>query len=337
MIKVKRKLILSLLLLALTIVTATSTTYAWFSKNRNAWVDDFELQIENVEGMLISIDGKNFSSSISNEELIRAIVAKNKGISLSEVNMDTLKEDFQAIHLSSVTTKDLISFNTIDQSNVVNGYYGLKEASKNSYIEFDLYFRIVSNIGQTTKDVQKLSFASDSEISSEARALNLVNSLNAGGFNYSSGDSIAVNPANAIRLGIKVHDETKQAIIYEPNLGLGSYAIEGFTNEEAEDYNIKYDPTKNAMLTYFNNMNEFKLAPLPAADSEIYTNAKTFEDKTVISNFVANSEKTKYNDIHITVSIWLEGYDADYFVGVSVKNIKIFLNFEKLEEEVTHE
>ena len=71
LIKIKRKLILSLLLLALTIITATSTTYAWFSKNRNAWVDDFELQIENVEGMLISVDGKNFSSSISNEELIK--------------------------------------------------------------------------------------------------------------------------------------------------------------------------------------------------------------------------------------------------------------------------
>lgn len=335
MIKIKRKLILSLLLLALTIITATSTTYAWFSKNRNAWVDDFELQIENVEGMLISVDGKNFSSSISNEELIKAIVAKNKGISISDVDMNTLKDDFTKIHLSSVTTKDLVSFNTIDQSNVLDGYYGLKEASKDSYLEFDLYFRIVSNIGQTTKDIQYLSIASDSVITSEAKAVNLVNSLNAAGFNYTSGDSIAVNPANAVRLGVKVH-ENEKAIIYEPNLGLGSYAIEGYDDETKEDYNIKYDPTKNAMLTYFNNMNEVKLAPLSNEDSEIYTNAKTFEDNTVISTFVANSEKTSYNDIKITVSIWLEGYDADYFVGVSVKNIKVYLNFEK-QEEVTHE
>ena len=337
MIKYKRKLMLSMLMLVLTIVTATSTTYAWFSKNRNAWVDDFELEIENVEGMLISTDGVNFSSSVSNEELIKAIVAKKKGVAISELNLNTLKEDFQAIHLSSVTTSDLKEFKTIDKSNVVNGYYQLTEAPKNSYLEFDLYFRIVSNIGQTTADVQTLSIASDSVIESEAKAVNLVNSLNAGGVVYASGGSIAVNPANAMRLGIKVHDSEEEAIIYEPNLGLGSYAIEGFTNEEDEDYQIKYDPTKNAMLTYFNNLNENKLAPLSSVGSEIYTNAKTFDDGTVISKFVANSEKTKYNDIHITVSLWLEGYDADYFVGVSVKNIKIFLNFEKLEEEVTYE
>jgi hypothetical protein len=323
----RRKLILSMLMLALTIITATSTTYAWFAKNRNAWVDDFQLEIENAEGLLISVDGINFSSSISNEELIKAIVAKKQGVKISELNLDTLREDFEAIHLSSVTTKDLESFKTIDQSNVVNGYYQLMEAPKNTYLEFDLYFRIVSNIGQTTSDVQTLSIAHDSVISSEAKSVDLVNSLNAGGTVYNSGDAIAVNPANAIRLGIKVH-ESDSAIIYEPNLGLGSYAIEGFT-EGSENYDVKYDPTKNAMLTYFNKLNESKLAPLSFADNEIYRGAKNFLDDTVISEFKANDEKTKYNDIHITVSLWLEGYDADYFVGVDVKKIKMYLNFEK--------
>ena len=42
---------------------------------------------------------------------------------------------------------------------------------------------------------------------------------------------------------------------------------------------------------------------------------------------VPNSDKTDYVPIKITVAIWLEGMDADYFVGVDSNSIKIFLNF----------
>ena len=58
-------------------------------------------------------------------------------------------------------------------------------------------------------------------------------------------------------------------------------------------------------------------------------NTKKFNDRTIISNFSVNEDNTGYNDIKITVSIWLEGYDADYFIGIDIKSIKMYLNFEK--------
>ena len=67
MTRLRRKLVLSLIMLMLTVITATSITFAWFANNQNAWVDDFELEIENVEGLLISVDGENFYSSVSSE------------------------------------------------------------------------------------------------------------------------------------------------------------------------------------------------------------------------------------------------------------------------------
>jgi hypothetical protein len=314
-------------MLALTIITVTSTTYAWFANNQNAWVDDFELEIENQEGLLISVDGENFYSSVSNEELVKAIIAKKNNVNIKDLELTNVKEEIKKIRLSSVTTKDLTNFLTVDSKNVVDNYYQLKEASKNSYIEFDLYFRIVTDNEKVSNETKLLMFSGDSYIKSEAKAVNLVNELRSKGITYKSGESIAVNPADAIRVGVKVYSD-ESSIIYEPNLGLGSYAIEG-VNPEDEDYDINYDPTENAMLTYFNNLNEYKLAPIKATDKEYYKNTKKFDDNTIISNFEIKEDKTGYEDIKVTVTLWLEGYDADYFVGIDIKSIKMYLNFEK--------
>jgi hypothetical protein len=326
--KLRRKLLLSIIMLGLTVITVTSTTLAWFANNQTAWVDEFELEIENVEGLLISVDGENFYSSVSNDDLIKAIIAKKDNLDINDLELADVKEEFLKIRLASVTTKDLKSFYTIDNKKVSNNYYELKEAPKGSYIEFDLYFRIVSDDDNVAGGNNVLSIASDSYIKSEARAVKLVNELRSKGVTYHSGESIAVNPADAIRLGIKVHDKDETTLIYEPNLGLGSYAIEG-EDVLDDDYDINYDPTENAMLTYFNNLNEYKLAPIKATDKEYYKNTKKFDDNTIISNFEIKEDKTGYEDIKVTVTLWLEGYDADYFVGIDIKSIKMYLNFEK--------
>jgi hypothetical protein len=197
-----------------------------------------------------------------------------------------------------------------------------------SYQLMDKSSMIVSDDDNVAGGNNVLSIASDSYIKSEARAVKLVNELRSKGVTYHSGESIAVNPADAIRLGIKVHDKDETTLIYEPNLGLGSYAIEG-EDVLDDDYDINYDPTENAMLTYFNNLNEYKLAPLKEVEKEFYKNTKKFDDKTIISNFNVKEDNTGYEDIKLTLSLWLEGYDADYFVGVDIKNIKMYLNFEK--------
>ena len=93
----RRKLILSVLMLVMTFACLTSTTYAWFARNREAWTEDFQLDIENYDGLLISIDGKNFGASIDNKELKKAVVAKINNIDIladNESDNKVLTDDF---------------------------------------------------------------------------------------------------------------------------------------------------------------------------------------------------------------------------------------------------
>lgn len=335
--KFRRKLVLSIIALFALMLTATSTTYAWFARNADAWADEFELEIENVEGLLISTDGERFQSAISVDSVKKAIVAKKLGVPVSEVSDDMVEDEFKKIYFSCVTTKNLDYFETIDPSNILDGYYQMKEASKYHYVEFDLWFRIDSSkdIATTT---QILTFANSSlgrpsYISSVAQQVELSNELNAGGTVYTGGEAIAVNPQDAMRIGIKVYDDELSNVVYEPTLGLGSVAINNIledTSLEESDV-IKYDPAKNAMLTYFNNSNRSKLAPIAYEDREFFINTeKNFDGNKVLGRFIPNENNTKYSDVKITVYVWLEGYDADYFVGVNSEDIKIFLNFTKM-------
>ena len=338
--KFRRKLFLSIIASFALLITATSTTYAWFARNVDTWADEFDVEIENIEGLLISIDGQRFQSSIQVDGIKKAIVAKKLGLDVNsdELTVDRVDAEFKKIYFSSVTTKDLNEFQTIDPGVITDdGYYGMKDASIWHYLEFDLYFRIDSSKDVATTE-QILTFANSfggrpSYISSIPQAVTVSNKLNAGGVIYESGESIAVNPKDAMRIGVKVHDETLNDVVYEPNYCLGSVAIEGILDDTnlTETDHVKYDPERNAMLTYFNNSNRGNLKPIAFDDREFFINTeKDFDGTKVLGRFIPNEDNTKYSDVHITVYIWLEGYDADYFVGISSEDISIFLNFTKM-------
>ena len=70
---ITRKLILSVASLTATAVCLTSTTYAWFAKNANAWTEEFDINIHTFEGLQISIDGENYYDSVSYEQMLKAV------------------------------------------------------------------------------------------------------------------------------------------------------------------------------------------------------------------------------------------------------------------------
>ena len=339
-----------------TLVTLTSTTFAWFATNRNAWLDKFELNIESPKSLLISVDGENFRTNIPSSVLKEAVVKKMVGE--ENYSSDLLNQEFEKITLKPVTSIDLINYKTISNNNiktvkddndkVIEKYYELIDADKYSYITFDLWFRLDSN---SPDDDFNLQFVDQDYINSDAAAENkivsnvtgkdntvyLYNSLETTGKEdtrtgtrldgttyekgkYVAGDKITINSADALRLGVLNEEENKKEI-FEPSIGLGSYAIAGQT---ADNYN----PAKNAMFTYFNNIHEAKLYPIDGDDDIIdeYLNTnKSLEDDTVLGVF--ENKDNKYNDIKLTVSLWLEGMDADYISGIYDTSISMFLNF----------
>lgn len=338
--RITRKLILSVSACAMTAVCLTSTTYAWFARNSDAWVDNFKLEIGKHDGLVISVDGNNYYNAINNTTLFKAIASKRLNKEINEVTDDDILSVENSI-LEPVSTYDLVNFSTVNlNSKIEEGYYVPDKASKNTYLEFDLYFRIDQSKVNNDKNYY-LTFAYDDDNTTEETKVNgysyikgvsesfkLSNSLSTPTKDYESGEEIKVNSGDAMRVGVLKSDN--EALIYEPNTGIGSYALENETND-------LYNPNKNAMFTYFNNTHADKLKPLEdiSIDSnkttfDVYKNTiKSFNNKDNLGTFKKNEKS--YDDVKITVFIWLEGYDSDFIKGLNDNNIACYLNFMKEE------
>lgn len=329
----KRKLILSSIMLAMTFTCLTSTTYAWFARNKEAWTEEFNLDIENYDGLLISIDGKNFTTSINNQNLKKACVAKMHNIDTNDSTLtnEYVDAEFAKIKIDGVTTSDGVSFTTIDKFNGTDGYYNIIEADKYSYLAFDLYFTVeASRIADKGYDVAFVSASYSeqaesnmpiSKITSPDNLMNVYSQFTIKDATYNAGDKIQSKTCDAMRIGVNHGDEFT---IYEPNMGLGSYAIEGATDDI-------HNPLNNYMLQHLNAYGGYKLNPLVDTNG-IYANTqKNFDNEISFGQITPNEDKTDYSIIKITVSIWLEGYDSDYLSAADLTELSCFLSFFKKE------
>lgn len=334
----RRKLILSVLMLVMTFACLTSTTYAWFARNREAWTEDFQLDIENYDGLLISIDGKNFGASIDNKELKKAVVAKINNIDILADNEsdnkvltdDFINQEFAKIKIDSVTTNNGTKFTTIDKVNGTDGYFDVIDANKYSYLSFDLYFTVeASRIADKNYSIsfvsQKYSDETESNmpvsyINSPENFMNVYSQFTVNNQTYNSGDKIKSLTKDAMRIGVN-HGEN--FTIYEPNMGLGSYCIEGSTLDI-------HNPNNNYMLQHLNAYGAFDLKPLDDTLG-IYANTQKDFEGEVSFGTITPLNNEDYSVIKITVSIWLEGYDSDYLSPADLTELSCFLSFFKKE------
>ncbi|MCR5232074.1 MAG: hypothetical protein K6B64_05445 [Acholeplasmatales bacterium] len=362
---ITKKLILSVASLAATTICLTSTTYAWFAKNANAWTEDFTVKIHTFEGLQISVDGTHFYDSIDRNQMLRAIALSRYNLendnapkTYSELT-DAEVTSYSQTALAPVSPDnkfDFYGFGTVDNpkenwdDRIINGLYTpinlTAEKTAKSYIQFDLYFRAIPS-SNDPKDVYDLVFvdetyAAEKEVSmSYVEALPsevaLNNKLNVPvskdtrtGDNivpglYVSGDTISINPKDAMRIGVR---GTEGDLIYEINEGLGSSAYNNYPTTEA-DFDL-HDPNQNPMVTYFNNSHT--KGDLYIKDySEYVETIKNFNDLNVLGKFNKN-DQGEYNDVKITVYLWLDGYDADYLEGVNTESVHFYLNFTKVGE-----
>jgi len=370
--KFRIRLILSVLMLSLTAITLTTSTFAWFATNRNAWFDEIELEIGNTDSLLVSVDGVSYRSSIPSDMVKRAVVAKKKNIPYNNRALDQenfIQNEWKKLSLEPITTTDLKTYKGVDKkyTYIEDGitYFDLqevKEETNYSYLEFDVWFRV--DASKTANKNYDLKLVTDEYIEQEKNAGNTVspsyitgtdsevllyNNLNTQGKEddrtgkradgteyqkgkYVSGDKLKVNCRDAMRLGItRLEQKNKEDIekfIFEPYEGLGSYALSNYIDTIEEGY-YKYDPNKNAMYTYFNNLNEAKLKPLDNEEfdfvAKIHRNG--LKDDISLGEIVPNDTSSAYTTIKFTISVWLEGYDADYIVGMYNTSLKMYLNF----------
>jgi hypothetical protein len=166
--------------------------------------------------------------------------------------------------------------------------------------------------------------------------------------------SITVNPANAMRIAVLQHldvevPEVKEdedpivldgfdytsLLVFEPTFGiqgdLGSSAIESSRGVAGKELT---DPSLNAMYTYYNNTHPLSPFDKAASDSDQFDTIHS-EDMytTELGSFEYDTESGDYNVVKLTVMIYLDGWDADYFMGINATDLDIRLGFEIKEQE----
>lgn len=228
------------------------------------------------------------------------------------------------------------------------------------YISFDLYFKAISTGGEALTNF-KLTFGEKTEMKVKEKAgdsldnyknVTLVNSfstynplLNYGETYYNQGDTIKMDASNAMRLGVVNNLENKKELsIYEVSneLNYGSTAIK--VNDL--DYNsslnpedlLPNDPRYNIMLNYYNVIHPlypFDLSNCGADAGQANETIKSY-GKMVNSSWKGETLGTFPQDgiIHLTFYVYLEGWDADYIMGITEDAKKINANFEFALERV---
>lgn len=343
---ITRKLIMSISTAAMTAICLGTTTYAWFSRNDIVWTEETDFNLDFYSGLLISLDGTNYQQAVSKEDLYKAVTQID--------DAEQAEEAFKNIKLDGVTpvhdslgklsyTDNYVDFiyDTVDED---TKEHGSQPAEKNKkFIQFDLWFRIADGGTVQSLNVPKynLVFTDRTSVISKAGAqqIQLVNSLTTVDKEYSAGETIEVDGVNSLRTGIQKYnnDGTTSMIVYEPvnEYNLGSAAIEGRTDD-------LHNPSKNAMYTYYNNFFSEKFTKA-ADDGEAFDTHSRFNDGTslglfegVVDTDLNGNKYYKYNDVKLTLYLWLEGWDADYFYGITSSNelgrtMKSFFEFTYVE------
>ena len=367
------KLSLSILAVVFTLVSLVTSTFAFVIMNSTVAVS-LDFNIEGYEGLGVSLDGTSFTQDIRPTALKKKIAGSvddfNKmtfrGVTLQQENINNeykIKYDANGnalFYYDTVTDKDDNGNLNLDTNGNVIYRHVYKEAVKNvDYLEFELFFKALN-----TKDTQKkynlfLVNPTDEKIGTRITAnptnVPLMANLNipaskdkrneaprTSGPNvgtpivkgeYLAGDSIELDASNAMRLGVITTDNSNINIYETPNdKDLGSSAIEGRSD-------ALHNKDVNAMYTYYNNWNSLYSFTKAADDGDAFKTSNNYEkdadgNEYSLGLMEYDQNTSDYRIISTKIYIWLEGWDADYFMGVPVssRNININLVFELREK-----
>ena len=139
----KRSLKSSLLILLLTAVLLIVSTYAWFTSNQTVTVSSLNVNVEAKNGLQISVDGTNWKSIISNEDISSAITT----YSAAKNQIPAVLEPVSTAGLVDTTTGYLnMYYGTVDSTSGTPLLTAVKETDANGttgkYIAFDLFFKV---------------------------------------------------------------------------------------------------------------------------------------------------------------------------------------------------
>jgi len=321
MTKLSRKLLLSIVTVALALVTLGATTFAWFTLSTRAEVEEFKVDVTSGAGIEISADGMNYSNYITANDIYAAI---------NRAGSSTV--------LDHVTSPDGKSFKTIGFSES-DGKVHFDNPATSGWTEFKLWFRSPENgvkvymLNNTTVTSTGINWVADADFKLTenlttvvgetytlygANAVRISTTENTvtedSGLSYTDGQN-----AKVFELGHKDKDDQKLGTKIQTEYG--SVAYYNTKNPKNQITATHIDEAELPKDVYdYKNLPELKELNTPAIKEKNYVSVDTLTDASDISG------TTLYYG-QITVRIWLEGWDPDMFNAIMADKIQIHLFF----------
>lgn len=307
--KVQRKLTIIIVMVLLTVVALGTSTYAWFTLNNIAKVDQIEMGITSGVGIDLSLDKKNWYSELSSEEL---------------------KSVTEGVKFDAVTSLNGETFATMDNNAV--------QVADKKYIEFTMYFRatnvlalenveagifLVGNNNNATYN----NLGSTTAIVSEGRKWNPDTTFEYEPNNILSPESseMICYAKDAIRLSFTYNQTTtdQTTTIFDLSSDSG--------NESYKGYGYEY-----GAISYYKSKKGIKQLVAPGKQSVVFRNELSIIDSQSVTANNNNSLITKLvldtNDNNYygetVIRIWIEGWDGDCFDSILSDKVKAQLKFQ---------
>ena len=309
-----RLLILLLLLFGTGVMLATST-YAWFTSNKNVSVNPITVNIEAKNGIQISADGTNWKSIVQTSDL-SGVHSTTYTTSVNQI--PAILEPVSTIGVADSNGKLPMYYGTVvtSESEENNGEYiltsvktadevdGTGASNTGKFIAFDLFFKtaastdlyLVAGSGATTSDT------TDTGIKNASRIAFVIEG------NTTSGDTVP--NIQALNGGT-----TAPVYIWEPNYDVHTAAG---VSAARDIYGLTTTQTGGSALAYSGVM-----APIAEANDVLLGDATeaNYEAlfKTVTPQYTTVEGFTAYKQIFslsagitkIRIYMWVEGQDVD--------------------------
>lgn len=306
----KYRLLILLLLLLGTGTMLVTSTYAWFTSNKNVSVSSIKVNIEAKGGIQISADGTNWKSIVKASDLL---AVKNSTYAGSTNQIPGALEPVSTAGVVGEDGKFPMYYGTVvvSDSTTNNGEYILtatKETEKagtdGKFIAFDLFFKVekdtpiflVSGSGATTEDTTDTGIKNASRI----------------GFIYLG---TAASDATVATIQALNNGAASNAYIWEPNYDVHTDA--GVANAR-DVYGVTTTKEGGSALSYAGIKADI------TADKDILLGKATATDNadyfaSVTPNYTTVQNFTNYVSIFplskgvskVRVYMWVEGQDVD--------------------------
>ncbi|MBU1093883.1 MAG: hypothetical protein KKH01_05425 [Firmicutes bacterium] len=300
---IARKLVLSVVAVLISVLAFGTTTFAWFTITNVSEVQPFESDIVTDNGIEVSLDGSTWVTTLSTEMIDAYVAAQYPG-------------GFAFNHVTTTTGHS--NFNTL-------GTLGVTDDGTASVLRINLLFR-----SNNANAIEWTDVALSGTTASWTSDVSFTRSSDLGGSAVISGGSIAVNPANAMRISILGNHLSDSVVVYElpdgDNAGAYNSALGGDGSTpvdlsnggigDAGSYNYYYQKT-GALITGTN-------AVVTASTVTVINSLNT---QTVLHMTEDSTYDTTYWG-QISIRIWFEGWDAEAYNSLLGRMITTSFTFE---------